>query len=41
MLWLPPATATNLEPSAEDAIEIQFVAGALVPAHAIPELVEI
>ena len=37
---LPPATATNLEPSAEDATAVQFVAGALVGTQVMPESVE-
>ena len=38
--WLFPDTAANLEPSTEDAIDAQFVTGALVFVQAIPELVE-
>ena len=33
--------ATNLEPSAEDTMVLQFVAGALVCTQVTPELVEI
>ena len=34
------ATATNFEKSAEEAIDCQSPAGALVAAHVVPEFVE-